>query len=122
MIREFFTYYVVSGSDRFICRSLVESIGIEPNRVIGMDVRLVSSSQGTEAGVDYTMSQKEDLIRTDELIIKNLKTNKVLQISQEIGKVPVLSFGNSSGDCAMHLRQWCRESRFLILNLLHGVI
>ena len=97
-----FTYYVVSGSDRFICRALVESIGIEPNRVIGMDVRLVSSSQGTEAGVDYTMSQKEDLVRTDELIIKNLKTNKVLQISQEIGKVPVLSFGNSSGDCAMH--------------------
>lgn len=35
-------------------------------------------------------------------MIKNLKTNKVLQITQEIGKVPVLSFGNSSGDCAMH--------------------
>ena len=97
-----FTYYVFSGSDRFICRSLVESIGIEPNRVIGMDVKLHSTSQGTEAGVDYTMTQKEDLVRTDELIIKNLKTNKVLQISQEIGKVPVLSFGNSSGDCAMH--------------------
>ena len=97
-----FTYYVVSGSDRFICRALVESIGIPANRVIGMDVKLMSSSQGTEAGVDYTMSQKEDLVRTDELIIKNLKTNKVLQISQEIGKVPVLSFGNSSGDCAMH--------------------
>ena len=97
-----FTYYVVSGSDRFICRALVESIGIPSNRVIGMDVKLMSSSQGSEAGVDYTMSQKEDLVRTDELIIKNLKTNKVLQISQEIGKVPVLSFGNSSGDCAMH--------------------
>jgi hypothetical protein len=25
-----------------------------------------------------------------------------MQIIQEIGKVPVLSFGNSSGDCAMH--------------------
>ena len=97
-----FTYYVVSGSDRFICRALVESIGIEPNRVIGMDVKLVSSSQGDEAGVNYTMGTEEDLIRTDELIIKNLKTNKVLQITQEIGKVPVLSFGNSSGDCAMH--------------------
>ena len=97
-----FTYYVVSGSDRFICRALVESIGIPSNRVIGMDVKLVSSKQGEEAGVNYTMGQKEDLIRTDELIIKNLKTNKVLQISQEIGKVPVLSFGNSSGDQAMH--------------------
>ena len=97
-----FTYYVVSGSDRFICRALVESIGIEPNRVIGMDVRLESASQGTEEGVNYTMGREEDIIRTDELIIKNLKTNKVLQISQEIGKVPVLSFGNSGGDAAMH--------------------
>ena len=97
-----FTFYVVSGSDRFICRALVESIGIEPNRVIGMDVKLRSSKQGIEEGVNYTIEKTEDLIRTDELIIKNLKTNKVLQISQEIGKIPVLSFGNSGGDCAMH--------------------
>ena len=97
-----FTYYVVSGSDRFICRALVESIGIEPNRVIGMDVCLMANRQGPEPGVDYTMGKDEYLVRTDSLIIKNLKTNKVLQISQEIGKVPVLSFGNSSGDCAMH--------------------
>ena len=97
-----FTYYVVSGSDRFICRALVESIGIEPNRVIGMDVKLHSTSQGTVEGVNYTMGKEENLVRTDELIIKNLKTNKVLQISQEIGKVPVLSFGNSGGDAAMH--------------------
>jgi len=97
-----FTYYVVSGSDRFICRALVRSIGIEPNRVIGMDVKLCSSNQGDVPGVEYTMGKEEDILRTDELIIKNLKTNKVLQIMQEIGKVPVLSFGNSSGDCAMH--------------------
>ena len=97
-----FTFYVVSGSDRFICRALTESIGIEPNRVIGMDVRLESSNQGEEAGVNYTMGKEEHLVRTSELIIKNLKTNKVLQISQEIGKVPVLSFGNSGGDCSMH--------------------
>ena len=97
-----FTYYVVSGSDRFICRALTEAIGIPSNRVIGMDVKLHSSSQGTTEGVNYTMGREEDLVRTDELIIKNLKTNKVLQISQEIGKVPVLSFGNSGGDAAMH--------------------
>jgi hypothetical protein len=67
-----------------------------------MDVKLHSTSQGTEEGVNYTMGKEENLVRTDELIIKNLKTNKVLQISQEIGKVPVLSFGNSGGDAAMH--------------------
>ena len=97
-----FTYYVVSGSDRFICRALVEAIGIAPNRVIGMDVKLESTLQGDEEGVNHTFGKEEDLVRTDELIIKNLKTNKVLQISQEIGKVPVLSFGNSGGDSAMH--------------------
>ena len=97
-----FTYYVVSGSDRFICRSLVESLGIPSNRVIGMDVELKSTKQGDENGVNYTMGSDEELIRTENLLIKNLKTNKVKQITQEIGKVPVLSFGNSSGDSAMH--------------------
>ena len=97
-----FTFYVVSGSDRFICRTIVEPLGIAPNRVIGMDVWYKTSKQGDEAGVNYPMGKEEYLIRTDSVILKNLKTNKVLQISQEIGKVPVLSFGNSSGDCAMH--------------------
>ena len=97
-----FTYYVVSGSDRFICRALVESIGIAPEHVIGMDVTLKASEQGDEEGVNYTMGKDEYLIRTDELVIKNLKTNKVKQIATDIGKVPVLSFGNSSGDSAMH--------------------
>lgn len=97
-----FTYYVVSGSDRFICRALVDSIGIEPNRVIGMDVVLESNNQGEQDGVNYTYGVNDYLVRTDELIIKNLKTNKVKQITQEIGKVPVLSFGNSGGDSAMH--------------------
>ena len=103
-----FTFYVVSGSDRFICRALVESIGISPNRVIGMDVKLRTTKEGDVAGVNYTMGKEEDLIRTDELIIKNLKANKVFQISQEIGKIPVISFGNSGGDCAMH--NYCLSS------------
>ena len=113
-----FTYYVVSGSDRYICRALVSDLGIEPNRVIGMDVKLKSSKQGDEDGVNYTMGKEEDLIRTDELIIKNLKTNKVLQISQEIGKVPVLSFGNSGGDAAMHnycLSNTLKSAAFMLI-------
>ena len=67
-----------------------------------MDVRLVSSAQGTAEGGNYTMGREESILRTDELIIKSLKTNKVKQIAQEIGKVLVLSFGNSGGDAAMH--------------------
>lgn len=97
-----FTFYVVSGSDRFIARALVSSIGIEPEYVIGMDVLLKTSGQGESEGVDYTSAVGEKVLRTDQLLIKNLKANKVKQIAQEIGKVPVLSFGNSDGDCAMH--------------------
>ena len=103
-----FDYYVVSGSDRYICRSITESIGIPSNKIIGMDVVTKASGQGYQDGVDYTMKSDEYLIRTDELIIKNLKTNKVKQISQEIGKIPVLSFGNSSGDEAMH--NYCKSN------------
>ena len=97
-----FTSYVVTGSDRFIARALVSSINIEPENVIGMDVLLKSSNLGDVEGVNYTCTTDEQLLRTDTLLIKNLKTNKVKQIAQEIGKVPVLSFGNSGGDAAMH--------------------
>ena len=98
-----FDFYVVSGSDRFICRSLVcDALGIPENRVIGMDVELKAANQGDEDPLNYLYNNGEDLLRTDHLLIKNLKMNKVKQIAQEIGKKPVLSFGNSSGDCSMH--------------------
>ena len=77
-----FTYYVVSGSDRFICRALVESIGIEPNRVIGMDVCLSSNKQGENVGVDYTMGKDEYLVRTDSLIIDQAMHNYCLSNKQ----------------------------------------
>lgn len=99
-----FTYYVVTGSDRFICRSLVcDALGIAPNRVIGMDVELKAKNQGDTAPLSYLYDPKnDDIIRTDNLLIKNLKMNKVKQIAQEIGIQPVLSFGNSGGDASMH--------------------
>ena len=50
-------------------RALTESIGIPSNRVIGMDVKLVSSSQGTEEGVNYTMGREESILRTDFMLI-----------------------------------------------------
>ena len=97
-----FTYYVVSGSDRYIVRALATAVGFDPNHVIGTDYGLCSSKQGDVNPLDYTMGKDEKIIRTDEFILKDEKNNKVLQISKEIGKVPVLSFGNSSGDAAMH--------------------
>lgn len=97
-----FTVYIVSGSDRYLCRSLVEGhLDIQANNVIGMDVVLNAKNQGYVDGLDYTYTFDDELVRGDEMLIKNLKMNKVFLIAQEIGKQPVLSFGNSSGDQSM---------------------
>ena len=98
-----FKCYVCSGSDRFICRTFIEGmLDIPYENIIGMDVELEATGQGDTAGLDYVFTTIDDVVRTDRLLIKNLKTNKVLQIAQEIGRQPVLSFGNSSGDVSMH--------------------
>ena len=98
-----FKCYIVSGSDRFICRTYVEGVlDIPYENIIGMDVQLEATNQGDEDGLKYVYSSNDTLIRTDELVIKNLKTNKAFLIAREIGRQPVLSFGNSGGDTAMH--------------------
>ena len=98
-----FQCYVCSGSDRFICRVFIEGmLDIPYENIIGMDVALEASGQGETDGLDYVFGSLDQVVRTDKLLIKNLKTNKVLQIAQEIGRQPVLSFGNSSGDVSMH--------------------
>ena len=98
-----FKCYIVSGSDRFICRTFVEGVlDIPYENIIGMDVQLEATNQGEEDGVKYVYTNNDTLVRTDKLVIKNLKTNKVLLIAREIGRQPVLSFGNSSGDSSMN--------------------
>ena len=100
-----FKTYIVSGSDRMLCRALAcEVLNIPENQVIGMDVTLVASNQGGKDGLEYQFNAggSDKLVRSGELWLKNLKMNKVFNINQEIGKQPVLSFGNSSGDVSMH--------------------
>ncbi len=98
-----FKCYIVSGSDRFIVRTFAEGIfDIPYEQMIGSDTALVAKNQGDTDGIEYVFTGNDTLVRSDQLIIKDLKTNKVLQIAQEIGRQPVLSFGNSSGDASMH--------------------
>ena len=98
-----FRVYVISGTDRFICRGLMLNSPLElPNyQIIGSDESVVSAQQGTEDGLNYTFVQGDDLYLGGEFLIKNLKMNKVTVINQEIGVQPVLSFGNTTGDAAM---------------------
>ncbi len=101
-----FTVYVVSGSDRMLCRAVAcETLNIPANQIIGMDVVMHASNQPEDKdNLSYQFNDggADTLVRSDELWLKNLKMNKVFNIVQEIGKQPVLSFGNSSGDVSMH--------------------
>ena len=96
-----FSVYVVSGSDRPTVRILVSDLlKIKSDNVIGSDPKIIAAGQGDKDGLDYVYGRGDYLVR-GELIEKNLKMNKVSVIAQEIGKQPVLAFGNSGGDTSM---------------------
>ena len=98
-----FKVYVVSGSDRYLCRTYIEGVlDIPYEQIIGMDVKIEASNQAGTDGLDYVYTKEDTLVRTDVLKVKNLKMNKVSAIIEDIGRQPVLSFGNSSGDVSMH--------------------
>jgi phosphoglycolate phosphatase-like HAD superfamily hydrolase len=115
-----FKCFVVSGSDRFIVRTFIEGmLDIPYENIIGSDTALAARNQGDTDGIEYVFTGDDTLVRTDRLIIKDLKTNKVLQIAQEIGRQPVLSFGNSSGDVSMNnyvlLNNRYRSAAFMLV-------
>lgn len=97
-----FTVYICSGTDRFEVRTLIEDvIDIPLRQVIGTDVTIIANDQGETDGLAYVYDEDDELVRGDDLIVKNVKMNKVSVIIQEIGRQPVLSFGNSTGDSSM---------------------
>lgn len=97
-----FTVYVVSGTDAFIARGLIDgTLNIPMNQIIGSDERVAATGQGDEDGLTYTYQSDDEVILAGDFIVKTLKMNKVSSIVREIGLQPVLSFGNTSGDFAM---------------------
>jgi len=98
-----FSCYVVSGTDRFFVRRYIGGmLDIPFENIIGTDYALAVREQGDISGADYNITGDDTLVRAGELVIKDVKANKVFQIAQEIGRQPVLTFGNSSGDVSMH--------------------
>lgn len=98
-----FTVYIISGTDRFIVRGIMYDSGVDiPTQCqIGSDETTVATGQNGEDGLEYQFKPDDQVITGGEFIIKNLKMNKVSVIVKEIGKQPVLAFGNSSGDASM---------------------
>ena len=99
-----FTVYIVSGCERFLVRAIVErfkDINIPKNNIIGTNSKIIGKDQNSIDGFDYTLKKDEELIFNGTLLDVNLYFNKVTNIIREIGKIPILSFGNSEGDSSM---------------------
>ena len=94
-----FNVYITSGTDRYQVRTVVKNhIDIPESNVIGSEYNIIAKNQGTTAGNEYTYKNDDDFRFDGQFLRKNLKTNKVIGIIREIGKQPILSFGNSGGD------------------------
>ncbi len=99
-----FKIFISSGSERSLVRELTDGTldqWIPSENVIGSTFCLTASGQGDQEGNKYTYAADDAVVLEGTLTVKNQKTNKVFSIIDEIGKVPVLVFGNSSGDLAM---------------------
>jgi phosphoglycolate phosphatase-like HAD superfamily hydrolase len=97
-----FIVYVVTGTDGFTARALIEGhINIPKSQIIGTEARIISNKQNDKDGYEYIFTREDKLIFKGELIAKNLNMNKVYYIMREIGKKPILAFGNSGSDTSM---------------------
>lgn len=96
-----FKVFIVSGTDRQTIRILIDGIlPVESDNVIGTDIWYTASNQGNADSLTYTYTKDDNVIRSG-FTSKNIKMNKVSKIAREIGKQPILAFGNSSGDDSM---------------------
>ena len=99
--RNGFTVYVISGTERLTMRPLTAVLRLPPNQIIGSDNTVVASGQGGRDGLDYVFVKGDKLLLGGANIVKNLQMNKVSIIAREIGRQPVLAFGNTMSDASM---------------------
>ncbi len=97
-----FDVWMVSACEREVVRALVERYGIPYDHVIATDVPYVASGKGDEPADSYNMGRDEEIVLGAPLDeVECGKSGKPAAIAREIGKHPVLAFGNSAGDYSM---------------------
>ena len=93
-----FTVYIITGSERRATRGLLEGVvPVQKNHIIGCDIPYTWENN---SGEKYFVSGDRILI-SDHRNGSNTRINKIYSINREIGKKPVLAFGNSFGDADM---------------------
>ena len=98
-----FDVWMVSACEREVVRALVERFDIPYDHVIATDVPYVTSGNTEgELADEYNMGKDEEILLSAPLDeVECGKSGKSIAIAREIGKRPVLAFGNSSGDFSM---------------------
>lgn len=101
-----FTIWVISGTERTTTRAIVANSPIkdyvEPEHVIGTDFEVkVKGHEDEPSNMDFKYENGDELVLTGGFIQKNLNANKSIYVEREIGKRPVLAFGNSGSDTSM---------------------
>ena len=97
-----FDVWMVSACEREVVRALMERYDFPFDHIVATDVPYVASGKGDEASDEYNMGKDETILLgapIDE--VECGKSGKPAAIVREIGKRPVLAFGNSSGDYSM---------------------
>lgn len=98
-----FDVYIDSACGVSTTREIVGDIfPIRYDRILGSDFVYTSTGMGKDVPSKHFFDRhKEKIIISGEPINENAKTVKIFSIMNQIGKKPVLAFGNSSGDTSM---------------------
>ena len=101
-----FEIWVISGTERTTTRAIVANSPIKeyvsPEHVIGTDFEVKQKGHEDEpSNMDFKYENGDELVLTGGFIQKNLNGNKSIYVEREIGKRPVLAFGNSGSDTSM---------------------
>ena len=101
-----FKIWVISGTERTTTRAIVANSPIKdyvsPEHVIGTDFEVKQRGHETESSnMNYKYESGDELVLTGGFVQKNLNANKSIYVEREIGKRPVLAFGNSGSDTSM---------------------
>ena len=93
--------YEVTGMSCAACQARVEKAVSKVPGVTGVAVSLLTNSMGVEGDADSRAVIEAVVKAGYGASLKTGKSGKPAAIAREIGKRPVLAFGNSSGDYSM---------------------
>ena len=98
-----FQVYIDSACGVDTTRELVKDvIPIRYDRILASDFNYTTTNMGKDVPEDHFYDRhKEKIVISGKPLSNNAKTRKIFSILNQIGKKPVLAFGNSSGDSGM---------------------